>query len=507
MPQQFTDALRDEYARLFAGMSPRPEHQDQIGRISARIRQPAFRERYAEVEHDTGVPWFVVGIIHSLEASQRFSGHLHNGDPLTSKTFHVPTNRPVQGNPPFSWRASAADALRMKNLDRWTDWTVPGIAFVLERFNGFGYRNRFPHVKSPYLWSFCNVYTRGKYVRDGVFSETAVSQQCGGMVLLEALMNAEPSIRQRVGFDRPPPDEDDDAHPFPHDEGPDDVDRPPAEPPPGGPPPIYPGHYLQRPIEDDPDVLLVQRRLKELGADPGAFDGDFGEVTEFAVKLFQARSSTFGGEPLEIDGVIGPETWLALFGRGSVDDGPGRPAPGQETSPSSGSLAATVIDVAGDQVGVREVPLGSNRGPKVDQYIRACGLDPTTGSFPWCMCFVFWCFREAAQRLGRPNPVPQNASVHMAWQATLRLGAPVTVVTGADARRDPSRVKPGMVFFIDTGGAKGHTGLVAVNVNGALETIEGNTTNVTGSREGIGVFRRSRRRVFDPSIMGFASFG
>jgi hypothetical protein len=60
------------------------------------------------------------------------------------------------------------------------------------------------------------------------------------------------------------------------------------------------------------------------------------------------------------------------------------------------------------------------------------------------------------------------------------------------------------VFFIDTGGSHGHTGIVAANVNGLLETIEGNT-NDNGSREGIGVFRRTRRRLNDINL-GFGDY-
>jgi lysozyme family protein len=44
-----------------------------------------------------------------------------------------------------------------------------------------------PEVKSPYLWSFSNHYTKGKYVADGHFDSNAVSQQCGGMVLLKRM--------------------------------------------------------------------------------------------------------------------------------------------------------------------------------------------------------------------------------------------------------------------------------------------------------------------------------
>jgi hypothetical protein len=49
-----------------------------------------------------------------------------------------------------------------------------------------------------------------------------------------------------------------------------------------------------------------------------------------------------------------------------------------------------------------------------------------------------------------------------------------------------------MVFVISTGGGMGHAGLFSRVVGNRMETIEGNT-NDGGSREGIGVFRRSGR--------------
>jgi len=63
---------------------------------------------------------------------------------------------------------------------------------------------------------------------------------------------------------------------------------------------------------------------------------------------------------------------------------------------------------------------------------------------------------------------------------------------------DPSLALPGFIFIIDTGspGGAGHTGLVEKVDGGMLVTIEGNT-NEGGSREGIGVFRRSKRKILD----------
>jgi hypothetical protein len=113
--------------------------------------------------------------------------HLHNGDPLTQRTRHVPAGRPADGNPPFTWQASAVDALRLRRVDRVADWSLHRILYELEGYNGWGYRLHHPHVKSPYLWSFSNQYTRGKYIADGTWSDSAVSGQCGAAVLVRRL--------------------------------------------------------------------------------------------------------------------------------------------------------------------------------------------------------------------------------------------------------------------------------------------------------------------------------
>jgi hypothetical protein len=130
-----------------------------------------------------------VALIHNLEARGDFTRHLHNGDPLTARTVQVPAGRPRSGSPPFTWEESAVDALEYDGLTRVTDWSIEHLAFLFEGFNGWGYRLYHPHVKSPYLWSYSNHYTQGKYVGDGQWSETAVSRQCGAMVLLKRLQD------------------------------------------------------------------------------------------------------------------------------------------------------------------------------------------------------------------------------------------------------------------------------------------------------------------------------
>src|SRR5262245_1495526 len=63
-------------------------------------------------------------------------------------------------------------------------------------------------------------------------------------------------------------------------------------------------------------VRLLQEILKSFGYppyDPGPIDGDFGPLTEAAVKAFQGAFLDFDGNPLKVDGIVGPKTWTALW--------------------------------------------------------------------------------------------------------------------------------------------------------------------------------------------------
>lgn len=185
--QKYTlDTLRSDYAKKWAGLTIRPEWQQQIDHAVNRIMRGL--ETYQQLEQKTGVPWYVIGVIHHLEGSCNMGTHLHNGDPLTMRTRNVPKNRPPGGTPPFSFEESAVDALKYDGLTAWKDWTIAGISYKLETFNGFGYRMR--KVGNPYLYSGSKWYSKGKYVADGVYDPNRVSKQVGCIVILKALTEA-----------------------------------------------------------------------------------------------------------------------------------------------------------------------------------------------------------------------------------------------------------------------------------------------------------------------------
>lgn len=246
----------------------------------------------------------------------------------------------------------------------------------------------------------------------------------------------------------------------------------------------FPGRIIKAGDPDAETIRLIQRRLNEVGCGPieetGVFDTG---KTKSAVKLFQSRFSDVHRRPLVIDGEIGPLSWGAMFGAASV--------PSTTAAPSR--LVSATLDFALSQEGIREKPLGSNRGPEVDKYLRAVGINPASGSFAWCVAFTHFCYLKGAEALGVENPHIKTAGVLDHWNRA-RTAPGVVRVTQADAISNPGLVKPGSLFVIDLGSGLGHSGMVVETSAGRMTTIEGNT-NDDGSRNGIGVFKRTARKI------------
>jgi lysozyme family protein len=157
---------------------------------------------YQKVQAQTGVPWFVVGPIHYRESDFDFKTHLHNGDPLTHRTYHVPAGRPKTGHPPFEWFASAADALSIDGLDKVKTWSVERICYEWESYNGWGYLRRRP---SPYLWSWTAVYQGGKFVGDGEYEADVWDKQAGCVAVLKELADLDPEVAEALKNREPAP--------------------------------------------------------------------------------------------------------------------------------------------------------------------------------------------------------------------------------------------------------------------------------------------------------------
>lgn len=235
----------------------------------------------------------------------------------------------------------------------------------------------------------------------------------------------------------------------------------------------YPGRVIRKGDKDQSIVKAIQKKLNEKGVGKLAVDGDFGNKTRAALKLFQTQNTDQNGNLLLVDGLIGPITWAVLFGEDKIVF--------NDTVKSK--LSKKAVQIALSQLGVREKG-GANCGPEVEKYLKSVGLGK---GYAWCMAYVYWCFLEASKSLNLENPVVRTAGVLHGWNK-----AKCKKIPAKESKNNPSLVQPGDIFIIDFGRGFGHTGIV-VEVNGGfIKTIEGNTNN-NRSREGIGVFELNRK--------------
>ncbi len=149
----------------------------------------ANKAKYESVAEQTNVPAPLIAALHWRESSGNFGTYLHQGDPLGKPPVNVPTNIPTFGKD--EWDKAAAHAINQKKacrdalgMDKNTKDRAKMAAYA-ERYNGLGYDGK--GVPSPYVYSGTDNYSAGKYIRDHVYSSTAVDKQVGVLPLVDAV--------------------------------------------------------------------------------------------------------------------------------------------------------------------------------------------------------------------------------------------------------------------------------------------------------------------------------
>jgi len=515
--------LKKEYQKLYQECEIKSDKLSQIDTIINRIIDN--RIRYKKVERATDVPWFIIAVIHQLESSGNFNTHLHNGDPLSAKTIHVPKNRPL-GVPPFIWEESAQDALTFDGLSNWTDWSIPGICYQLERFNGFGHRLFHPEVKSPYLWSFSNHYTKGKYRLDGKFDADLVSQQCGTVVFLKRMeekqllsLSKQDEIGDTIDITTPKKqvtwfalyrkEESGTSYPviaanagsetievvelktkltdefidllgkYPTAKtflvAPSSSPIPPANAPDISiaPNPTLPKltRILRWGTKGD-DVKALQQVLNKLGFDAGDVDGEFENNTEEAVKAFQLKAG------LMVDGEVGPMTWGKLGGEYDPDFSTDPSDPINLRLASFAEIEAAKGLTWHDEKSEAEKYLAPFRQP-----MRFLGHIGTALDFyNWCAAFVAYCCRNVG--IDIPDK-PEGFWATMALVASWEFWAKENGYWYPKGSVIPMRGD--IVTFDwpdnDAPGDFNHIGIIRAHSQGStlIKTSEGNRRNTSGN--------------------------
>lgn len=263
-------------------------------------------------------------------------------------------------------------------------------------------------------------------------------------------------------------------------------------------PTTYPGKLIKKGDSDTASVKLIQAKLKSFGYGCPQ-NGVFDDLTDYAVRMFQAQHFDAHGKPLAADGKIGPFTWERLFNDVPTPTFDGVVAP----------LLTQALGIAVSQIGIREQPEGSNRGPMVDVYLNSVGIAPNQGTAAqrfWCAAFMYWCFQKAASGLSRDNPLPKTAGCLDHWARAATVAGAVRIKK-ADALANPALIKPGMIFIQNHGDGAGHTGMVQQMQAGRMFTVEGNIAEgAVPGRNGVGVFATDRRKLTDGELVGFIDY-
>jgi uncharacterized protein (TIGR02594 family) len=190
------------------------------------------------------------------------------------------------------------------------------------------------------------------------------------------------------------------------------------------------------------EIARIQQALAHKGYDPGSIDGIWGRRTEGALRRFQAERG------LTVDGIVGPNTRLALFG--VIDSVKPMLDP-----------ALVWFQEARRLIGVREDPKHTSNPTLLDW---ANDLDVQYGddSIPWCGLFVAHCIASTLSH----EPMPTNPLGARNWA---RWGAPCEPMPGAV-----------LVFWRgDRDGWKGHVGFYAGEEAGGrvFHVLGGNQTD------------------------------
>lgn len=151
-------------------------------------------------------------------------------------------------------------------------------------------------------------------------------------------------------------------------------------------------------------------------------------------------------------------------------------------------LSKLILEVASNEVGVVEVPRGSNRGPKVDLYQAATWLKREDWG-AWCASFVCWVLM-VAMKSGEAKGAKYTFKRPRTARAFDLEDWSLEQDDSTRTRRRPGMdIAPGDLLIFDFS----HCGFAssAPDKKGNVKTIEGNT-NEAGGREGYAVLGKSR---------------
>jgi len=214
-------------------------------------------------------------------------------------------------------------------------------------------------------------------------------------------------------------------------------------------------------------VRTLQRLLNKFGYGPLEVDGEFGPLTQAALRRYQAAKH------LPVNGVAGDKTWEALLGHSITIRAP-RPnaAPGGPVPEGFlGDLVKTIRGQVGTTAG-----FGYNQSNK---YTAWAGRGGAAHAEAWCADFVSWAYAHSGHPVG---PGGKGFAAVSEWRSYFQ---------GKGDWHTTPKVGAVVCFDWNDGGqSTDHVGIVSRIEGGKVYYISGNTHDPGGSGH-VGVYEKS----------------
>ncbi|MGO6676436.1 hypothetical protein [Rhizobium leguminosarum] len=469
-------AWAEAYQNLWDTMDVRDSFKSQALAIAKKIVNG--QAKYAAAVQGTKIPWWFIGVVHSMECGLKFSTHLHNGDPLTARTVKYPPNRPAIINGlPIDWVYSAKDAIDYEKLKLVTDWSLSSVLYHWHRYNGIDNQYKKRQIPTPYLWSGSQHYVKGKYTSDHNFDPNAVSKQVGAAVILWALFEIK---AVSLGEGQVPT-----------------AKKKSSEPVHSliGNPAAAAQHIASLSLDLSGDAF--KHLAKELDY-PGEIAS--GSKNKTAVKRIQEWLNLHG-YTTSIDSEFGASTskqlsrFAADHGREGIESlneeiwalltSPLRKA--LAPIPAPPSLETAVVNVAKQHITQMPTEVGGNNcGP----WVRAYMLGKEGEDWKWCGGFVSFMIEQAARDLGVDIDFKRQVGVDELVDDAKKAGRFIRENEVSTPLLRQSKLSPGYLFVVrETATDWTHVGVVSSLMSQTFDTLEGNTggdggTDGANAREG-----------------------
>ena len=212
-----------------------------------------------------------------------------------------------------------------------------------------------------------------------------------------------------------------------------------------------------------PDVTELQKLLLQRGY-LVTVDGAFDTQTYRAVRAFPSQNLDQHGQPLVVDGQVGPLTWWSLTHLKPDIETPAAIDFRELPEEAGGSqLGRSALNVAiGELASGAGAVGGDNRGPFVRKYLNGMADEGSS----WCAGFVSFCFSQNTAGI----PFPYTVGARDLLKKFRDRG-------WAHQPQPGYEPKPGdiVVWWREKlAGWRGHVGLVHQGKDGMVYTIEGN---------------------------------